>query len=248
MTEMAILLLTAHLVADFVLPTDRLSPRMGKAGAFALHIGIVLALSALALGGGWAVAAGIAAAHAAIEALRRWALPDAARDSLWAYLAGQTLHLGTITAAAALAPETLAAGLWSPLPPAALISAIYLSGLVITTLGTAPLIRGLMEPFRGGAPQGSLENAGRMIGLLERSLIFLMVAIGEPTGIGFLIAAKSILRFGAAANDTDTTAKIKASEYVIIGTLFSFGLALFLASMTVEVLHMLDLVSAPKDN
>lgn len=44
-------------------------------------------------------------------------------------------------------------------------------------------------------------------------------------GIGFLVAAKSILRFEEAK-------KQKLAEYVLIGTLLSFSLAIALATAT----------------
>jgi hypothetical protein len=47
-----------------------------------------------------------------------------------------------------------------------------------------------------------------------------MVLFGQAQGVGLLIAAKSILRFGAVKDDR------RLSEYVIIGTLASFGWAL----------------------
>jgi hypothetical protein len=53
-----------------------------------------------------------------------------------------------------------------------------------------------------------------------------MVMIGEPADIGFLIAAKSILRFDTVKKNQ------KISEYVIIGTLASFGWALIAAFAT----------------
>lgn len=59
-----------------------------------------------------------------------------------------------------------------------------------------------------------------MIGLLERGLIFALILLGQPGGVGLLIAAKSILRFGAVKDDR------ALSEYVIIGTLASFAWAL----------------------
>ena len=72
-----------------------------------------------------------------------------------------------------------------------------------------------------------------MIGLLERGLIFALVLLGQPEGVGLLIAAKSILRFGAVKDDR------ALSEYVIIGTLASFGWALVAAYATVAALTAL---------
>lgn len=65
-----------------------------------------------------------------------------------------------------------------------------------------------------------LENAGKLIGTLERILVLTFVIIGKLEVVGFLIAAKSILRY----KDTNT---IK-TEYVLIGTMLSFGLAMMI--------------------
>ena len=63
-----------------------------------------------------------------------------------------------------------------------------------------------------------LKNAGKLIGILERILVLTFVIIGKLEVVGFLIAAKSILRY----KDTNT---IK-TEYVLIGTMLSFGIAM----------------------
>jgi hypothetical protein len=63
------------------------------------------------------------------------------------------------------------------------------------------------------------------IGWLERFLAMLLILIGQPTGIGFLIAAKSILRFGEIKESRHR----KVAEYIIIGTFLSFGWALLMS-------------------
>ena len=68
----------------------------------------------------------------------------------------------------------------------------------------------------------SLTNAGKYIGYLERFLIFIFISIGKWEGVGFLLAAKSIFRFGDLTASKDR----KLTEYVLIGTLLSFGLAI----------------------
>ena len=47
----------------------------------------------------------------------------------------------------------------------------------------------------------SLPKGGRLIGRLERAMILMLVIAGQPDGIGFLIAAKSMLRFNELARD-----------------------------------------------
>ena len=66
---------------------------------------------------------------------------------------------------------------------------------------------------------GDLPNAGKLIGIVERLLSFVFVLLGQYEAVGFIIAAKSLLRF--AEGD-----KAK-SEYVLIGTLLSFTMAIF---------------------
>jgi hypothetical protein len=90
-----------------------------------------------------------------------------------------------------------------------------------------------MRPHGNRIRQGGLRDGGRQIGLLERGLIFALILLGQPLGVGFLIAAKSILRFGTATRDQRT------AEYVIIGTLASFGWAILTAEATRRALDLL---------
>lgn len=68
----------------------------------------------------------------------------------------------------------------------------------------------------------SLEAAGRYIGIFERILVLTFVLLGNFAAIGFLIAAKSILRF----NDKTESGARKQTEYVLIGTLMSFAITI----------------------
>lgn len=63
-----------------------------------------------------------------------------------------------------------------------------------------------------------IKNAGALIGDLERILTLVFVILGKYEAVGFLIAAKSILRF----RDTHTA----KTEYVLAGTFLSFGIAI----------------------
>ncbi|WP_452223541.1 DUF3307 domain-containing protein [Lacinutrix chionoecetis] len=68
----------------------------------------------------------------------------------------------------------------------------------------------------------ALENAGAYIGILERLFVFLFIITNHWEGVGFLMAAKSIFRFGDLSKAKDR----KLTEYVLIGTLLSFGIAI----------------------
>lgn len=67
----------------------------------------------------------------------------------------------------------------------------------------------------------SLEKAGAYIGVLERLFVFLFIVTDNWESIGFLIAAKSIFRFG----DITEAKNRRLTEYILIGTLLSFAFA-----------------------
>jgi hypothetical protein len=77
----------------------------------------------------------------------------------------------------------------------------------------------------------SLANAGNYIGILERLFVFCFILTGHFEAIGFLLAAKSIFRFGDLKEAKDR----KLTEYVLIGTLISFGSAI-LTGLVVQAL------------
>ncbi|MBK6966578.1 MAG: DUF3307 domain-containing protein [Bacteroidales bacterium] len=68
-----------------------------------------------------------------------------------------------------------------------------------------------------------LKDAGRYIGMLERVMILTFIFMGQFSAIGFLVAAKSILRFG----DIQDNKNRKGAEYILLGTMISFTAAIF---------------------
>lgn len=88
------------------------------------------------------------------------------------------------------------------------------------------------ELVKTSLPMG-LKNAGRWIGMLERTLVLTFIIIGETRAIGFLIAAKSIFRFGDLKDVRDR----KKTEYILIGTLASFTSAILTGLLIKMALH-----------
>ncbi len=70
----------------------------------------------------------------------------------------------------------------------------------------------------------SLKDAGKYIGILERVLVFVFVILNHWEAVGFLITAKSVFRFG----DLRESKERKLTEYILIGTLISFGIAILI--------------------
>lgn len=222
MLETALALLCAHVLADFLFQTNWIVQNKRKPHAMVLHIAIVAALSLIALGGAWQLVLAITAAHLLIDAIKTYAL----RDTLASFTADQSAHAISIALAAYVMPDAFSAGLWAAHSTYFIPGMLLLSGAIVTVQAGGYAIGYLMARFDMSADEGGLENAGRLIGQLERSLIFLMILVDQPAGIGFLIAAKSVLRFDTTQNNK------KASEYVIIGTLASFGWAIGVAYAT----------------
>ena len=76
-----------------------------------------------------------------------------------------------------------------------------------------------------------LQTAGEHIGALERILVITFVLLGQYAGIGFLLAAKSVFRFGDMRREHDR----KLTEYIMLGTLLSFTFALLIGLVAVAV-------------
>ena len=98
-----------------------------------------------------------------------------------------------------------------------LIFVTFTSSIIINTL-----ISRWNPEKNNKSEEQSLANAGKYIGFLERLLVFVFIAINQWAGVGFLLAAKSIFRFGDLTASKDR----KLTEYVLVGTLLSFGLAI----------------------
>ena len=233
MIETAVALVVAHVLADFVLQPGSWALQKRQLRPLLLHGGVVLVASLATTGGLHPAVFALAAVHVAVDATKA-RVPS----GLGSFLADQAAHLATIAAVTLVAPGLWAGGIWPALiPPAAvpllMQAGVLLSGLVVTTRAGGFAIGMLMAGFAAAEPlTGGLPGGGRLIGILERGLIFLFLLAGQEAGIGFLIAAKSILRFDTASRDQS------AAEYVIIGTLASFGWALAFGYVTLWALGL----------
>lgn len=81
----------------------------------------------------------------------------------------------------------------------------------------------------------SLKNAGEFIGILERLFVFGFIILNQWAAIGLLIAAKSVFRFGDLSRAKDR----KLTEYILIGSLISFGLAILIGIAYLETLKII---------
>lgn len=112
---------------------------------------------------------------------------------------------------------------------------ILVTGIIFITKPASIFIKTIISIWspesQNSNQDNSLANAGNYIGILERLFIFCFILLGHFEAIGFLLAAKSIFRFGDLKEAKDR----KLTEYVLIGTLISFGIAI-LVGQVIQIL------------
>lgn len=236
-------MLVAHGVVDFFLQSNKevadKQARLAASPYLWKHIALITGFAWLSVWSFslWWVAAVIGVTHLFIDvaklwAGRRWNRPYNATRGLWMFLVDQLLHVAVITVlwlwitggwqrfGLAVPRHLFSYDVW-----------LRLLGYIIVIGPVRFLIRFFVERWSPDIEQSNdgLKDAGITIGVLERVLVLTLVFIEQYAGIGFLVAAKSILRLidkPLFREDTAFSAR-KHTEYVLIGTFLSFGLALF---------------------
>ncbi|MCP9200345.1 DUF3307 domain-containing protein [Gramella sp. GC03-9] len=218
-------LLLAHIITDFVIQPDKWvrDKRRNKSKSKFLYIHALLAglLTYILLmePSWWYIALFIGFTHFFTDL---WKL-QFSKDSLKIFASDQILHLFAIF----LAWLYLTSNFDNVIP---FISEILNSqsamaiivGYLIIILPAGYLIGKATKRWQNEVEddlrQNSLDSAGRFIGIFERILVLTFILTYNLSSIGFLIAAKSILRF----SDKSEIGARKQTEYVLIGTLMSF--------------------------
>lgn len=229
-------ILTAHLLGDFVFQTEWMVRRKHWLRVLAAHAAIVALVSCLLLGSfDWPIPLAVFLSHSLIDGIKARFF----RDSLASLLADQFAHLAVLLVLAWRFPDAAMHGWWVAAAPDLskwyFASLSLCSGLVLCVPAGGILISRFTRRFTDEIRDhdiAGLTRGGQYIGWLERSLALLLVLMGQPGGIGFLIAAKSILRFGEIREPSQR----KFAEYIIIGTFLSFGWALVISVLTERAL------------
>ncbi len=218
-------LLIAHLIGDFFLQTTKSVKSKEnyklKSTALYLHALIhgLLAMIALWEIRLWYIAIIIMTTHFFIDAVKLYVTNK--RNKRWVFLIDQICHVAVIIAlfthinpALLSFPFKLPASFWMFILCLIFLSTPISFGLKIF------FTRWKLDPKDSGID--SLKNAGQWIGIIERLLVFTFIVVGQFSAVGFLLAAKSVFRFG----DLNREDNMKLTEYVLIGTLLSFGIAI----------------------
>ncbi|ETX14568.1 hypothetical protein OCH239_03140 [Roseivivax halodurans JCM 10272] len=232
-------LLLAHVLADFVLQTAAMVRGKDALRVQLAHAATVLGATFLIVQGpsaeAFLVPLAIAAVHAGIDRIKRQF-----GDTLAPFLVDQAAHVASLAAASALFPQLWADSVWAAIGPEALPAimvhlALGLAAVRGGRFAVEKLLSALPHPPRQTgaaltvrpAPQPGLPDAGARIGELERLVAYGLVVTGQLSGVAFLLAAKSVLRFESTRGDR------AAAETIILGTLASVGWALAAAAAAI---------------
>lgn len=227
-SELFVILLFAHVLGDFYLQTDKCceDKRRDKFRSWFLYIHPVIigALSWL-LVWKWSFAIcalAIVISHFAIDAAKCFA-----KNNLISFVLDQLLHICVIAAVCFFwnGTDCWMFPMWYDCLGYNFV--LKLTGAIILYKPANILIKLTLTQYKITESDAKSNRVGSLIGGIERLLAYLFFMIGELNAVGFLLAAKSILRF----RDADTV----KTEYVLAGTLLSFGIAVVVGILILNV-------------
>jgi len=217
-------LLLAHLIGDFLLQPLKwvLHKEANKVASkfLYLHILIHFGITMLLIWdlSYWDIALVIAVSHYLIDVSKLYAMPLFNNRAV-PFFIDQALHIMVLYYCTYLNYTIAQTGMLIEQLDWNLITAI-----VFVTFPAAIIMNKLLDKMSGQIPldHKSLPNAGKYIGIIERLFVLLFIILGRWEAIGLLITAKSVFRF----NDLKESNNRKLTEYILIGTLLSFGIAI----------------------
>jgi len=229
-------LLLAHLLGDFLLqPTKWVkakSSKKEKAPQMYYHVLVVTLLTYLFLWdwNHWYLPLIIMVSHLMIDIWKS----HRAQTFIY-FVADQLLHvLVTVIVWAVISFDTCTAFAWIT---KYLNSTHFWTLVVAYYLVTGPLGVAIGSATsnwqkKAGMDATGLDKAGMWIGRCERILVLTFILTNQYTALGFLMTAKSILRF----SDAEDRTQIK-TEYILVGTLISFASAAIIGTIAIYLLH-----------
>ena len=240
MTHVILGLLLAHIISDFYCQTDESckKKREWHCCEWIIHGGCVFGLSFLAIlaphhwVGALVAALIVTALHLLIDVIKvkyEISRQGEERGSIWPFVIDQVLHFIVIFVTTVILFNVLQDyHCWMEIIDTRILLIILVFLAVAKPANTFIRICLKSAKINIGDELANDDtfHSGRIIGTCERFLIVLFVILTQYEAIGFLVAAKSILRFSS-------TQESKKSEYVLAGTLLSIAIAIVLGLIVV---------------
>lgn len=236
-------LLVGHVMADFLFQSRQTVEAKEDGGGYARHAVAVLVVQlvfvAPVLSGSVVLLVGaVTILHVLIDWLKsRWAVRRMGR--LAAFLADQSAHVGVIWGGwlvlRGVGGTPVVRFMSLRAAQATLAAAILGAAFAFNATGGSAVVEALFDVLRrrneeGGVyGAGGYEGAGRLIGILERTLMLIFLLAGQWSGTVLLVAAKSIARF-------EEIKKREFAEYYLVGTLASLLMATLVGVVLTECL------------
>lgn len=223
-------LIIAHLLADFIFQTDAIAKSKKNkcfcSISFYIHLLVVGALVYVFLGqwANWYAPLLLLIIHGLIDHAKILIK----RDNAYVFIADQLLHLTSVVLVWFWITENSFGELivqffhnYARNEKLLLITIAY----ILVTVPSGILLGYLTKQWQNeiwSNADNSLQHAGKWIGIIERFLVLSFILFNQWMPIGFLLAAKSVFRFGDLKDDKEQ----KKTEYILIGTLLSFSIAI----------------------
>lgn len=226
-----VLLLAGHGIGDFGLRPGGLRTGTTSFGPLLAHGGLVVVAHLLVASA--FISPGVALAvlviglfHVLIDALKT-RVTGLDRDAFGALVIDQTAHLAVIVAVWALLSE-LGGPLALAIPASWLepwvTATVVMAAFAANATGGSVLVRVVLGPLDRGAPgrgDSGHAGAGRLIGILERTITLILILAGQWAAMALLATAKSVARF-------DDLKDREFAEYYLVGTLTSLLVAILI--------------------
>lgn len=234
-------LLLAHILGDFVFQPEKWvkdkEAQKVKSVKLYFHIGIHAILLLLTLQFNlqeyWVGFLLVIISHYAIDLLKLY-LQKKKTKRIWFFI-DQVLHL-VILILVTFMYSDFSISIDTIITEKSLLLLTFLLLVIFVSAIFIKIIITQWNPEKKKENDDSLAKAGRYIGILERLFVFTFVITNHWEAIGFLLAAKSVFRFGDLTSSKDR----KLTEYILIGTLLSFGFAILLGILYLYVLNLLS--------
>ncbi len=242
--QILIPLFAAHFLSDFILQTDEDVKNKRSILVFSKHIILVTLISYLLAGdwGNYIIPVVILISHGLIDLVKK----TFNKESLMIFSIDQAAHYLVIIVLSLYVQNNVKSGgnnlFWVNIFGSVYIKTlIILIAVILTTKFTSIIISYIIKPFQTKIFKAQNNNrdeinTGRIIGYLERIIILVSFLAELPAVVGFLITAKSILRYAEIKSEND---KVMV-EYVLIGTLLSFTIGIIIAFAATKLLVSLN--------
>lgn len=239
-----ILLLAGHVIGDFLLQTSKVAAEKHKWSRLLWHVFLVTAATYAICGAwlAWQLPLLVFLSHLLLDWGKGLAKRFLEIKELYLFLLDQAVHAGLLYLIALYLQGFAGVScFWLDAFGAVYLRVVItVAGFVLVVWGGAVAIALFVKPFLKELPDDTpsvlsgLTNGGRVIGQLERALIFFIIFINQLGVVAFIMGVKAAFRWGMLKDPEH----VKEAEYIIIGTLASFLYAIVISAGTRQLMQL----------